>query len=196
MTARLPETSRRRRVRAHRAPDRDDGAHGRDRRARRRIRTSIVSLRHSASEGTAITLADRQLETYRSMPFACIPDTTFAEPAGCGTYSGFPNPYPTAGCSPLTTGCATQVTTSTESPDHRIYKVTTVVSSASGSARQINVTVALNSGGPVLAQRDELLLVGRHVELTRRPAPVAVGALGCETQLNCPTDRGLGGPLG
>jgi Tfp pilus assembly protein PilV len=113
---------------------------------------SIVSLQHSAKEGTAITLADRQLESYRSMPFSCIPDASFppaTTPVGCGTYSGFPNPY-----------ASTQITSSTESPDHRTYKVTTEVrTSASpgpdygcGGTTQIKVTVALNSGGPVLAK--------------------------------------------
>ncbi len=102
--------------------------------------SSIVGLRHTGQEGTAVTLADRQLETYRAMPFSCIPSSTMIAPSGCLTPTGFPNPY-----------LANQVTTSSESPDHKIYKVTTTVSSVSGSGLQIAVTVALNSGGPTLA---------------------------------------------
>jgi Tfp pilus assembly protein PilV len=105
--------------------------------------SSVVSLRHSSTEGTAISLADRQLESYRSMPFSCIPSTVPATaPSGCGVYISFPNPY-----------AASQVTTQADSPDHRIYKITTrVTTGVTGSATQIQVTVALNSGGPTLAQ--------------------------------------------
>jgi type II secretory pathway pseudopilin PulG len=107
--------------------------------------SSIIGLRHTGQEGTAISLADRQLESYRAMPFSCIPVPgnfpPATKPTGCATPSGFPDPY-----------LATQVTTSAESPDHRIYKVTTAVSTAAGSATQILVTVALNSGGGTLAQ--------------------------------------------
>ncbi len=107
--------------------------------------SSIIGLRHTGQEGTAVSLADRQLETFRSMPFNCIPvAATFppvSPPAGCLTPSGFPNPY-----------LATQVTSAAESPDHRIYTVTTAVSNVAGSTTEISVTVALNSGGPILAK--------------------------------------------
>ena len=36
--------------------------------------SSLLDLQHSSKEGTAITLADRQLESYRAMPFNCLPD--------------------------------------------------------------------------------------------------------------------------
>lgn len=103
---------------------------------------SILSLQHASKEGTAITLADRQLEAYRSMPWSCIP-TSFpsSPPSGCLTFTGFPNPY-----------AATQTTTSSDSPDHRTYTVTTAIATASGSTSQITVNVALSSGGPTLAQ--------------------------------------------
>jgi type II secretory pathway pseudopilin PulG len=104
--------------------------------------SSIVGLRHTGQEGTAVSLADRQLETYRSMPFACVPTSLpSSAPTGCLSVSGFPNPY-----------SASQVTTSADSPDHRIYTVTTGVSSAVGSTTQISVTVALSSGGSILAR--------------------------------------------
>ena len=71
------------------------------------------------------------------MPFNCLPTTSsWTAPSGCLTPTGFPNPY-----------AATQVTASTDSPDHRIYKVTTALSNPSTGTLQITVTVALNSGG-------------------------------------------------
>ena len=103
--------------------------------------SSITGLQHTGQEGTALTLADRQLESYRAMPYACIPPSTMTAPTGCLTPSGFPNPY-----------AASQVTTSADSPDHKLYAVTTTVATAAGSGVQISVSVALNSGGPTLAK--------------------------------------------
>ena len=115
--------------------------------------SSLMDLRHSSKEGTAISLADRQLESYRAMPFNCLPTTTsWTAPAGCLTPSGFPNPY-----------SGSQTTTSSESPDHRTYLVTTALS---------NPTSRHPAGhGDGEAERqhdrdgdgDELLLEQRHV---------------------------------
>lgn len=101
---------------------------------------SLLTLQHAGKEGTAITLADRQLESYRSMPYQCI-SSSFSTPSGCVTYSGFPNPY-----------AASQTTTSADSPDHRLYDVATLISNATGSGSQVKVTVALHGSGTVLAQ--------------------------------------------
>ena len=101
---------------------------------------SLISLQHAGKEGTAITLADRQMETYRSMPYTCI-SSTFTAPSGCITYSGFPNPY-----------SASQTTTSSESPDHRQYTVTTAITAAAGSTYQIKITVTQQGQTEVLAQ--------------------------------------------
>jgi hypothetical protein len=80
------------------------------------------------------------METYRSMPYTCI-SSTFTMPSGCVSYSGFPNPY-----------SASQTTTSSDSPDHRLYDVTTAITSASGSTYQVKVTVTQNASAAVLAQ--------------------------------------------
>ncbi len=101
---------------------------------------SLISLQHAGKEGTAITLADRQMETYRSMPYTCI-SSGFSAPSGCIAYSGFPNPY-----------AATQTTTSSESPDHRLYDVATAITAASGSTYQIKITVTQHGASQVLAQ--------------------------------------------
>ena len=101
---------------------------------------SLLSLQHAGKEGTAITLADRQMETYRSMPYSCL-SSVFSAPSGCITYSGFPNPY-----------APSQTTTSSDSPDHRLYDVTTSITAASGSIYQIMVTVAQHGASQTLAQ--------------------------------------------
>jgi prepilin-type N-terminal cleavage/methylation domain-containing protein len=99
--------------------------------------SSLINLQHASKEGTAITLADRQLESYRAMPFACLPTTSsWSIPSGCATPSGFPNPY-----------SASQTTTSADSPDHRLYTVTTALSTPSTGTLQVTVTVRLSSGG-------------------------------------------------
>ena len=101
---------------------------------------SLVNMQHAGSEGTALTLADRQMESYRSMPYSCI-SSTFAVPSGCLTYSSFPNPY-----------SASQTTTSSDSPDHKLYDITTTIGAVSGSGYQIKVTVAQHGASGILAQ--------------------------------------------
>jgi type II secretory pathway pseudopilin PulG len=81
--------------------------------------SSFVSLQHTSREGTALTLADRQLEAYRSMSYSCLPAASLLAPdPACATpfTDPFPNPY-----------SASQTVTGTESPDHRTYTVTTTV---------------------------------------------------------------------
>lgn len=115
------------------------------------LSSSIVVLQHSSKEGTAITLADRQLEAYRAMPFACVPrSSSMIQPAACPvvpTYSGFPQPYSTTAVTSYD-----QTVSGSDAPDHRSYVVTTSVSS-SATEPQITVTVALTGApGTVLAQ--------------------------------------------
>ncbi|MBA3842029.1 MAG: type II secretion system protein [Actinobacteria bacterium] len=101
--------------------------------------SSIAVLSHAGKEGTAITLADRQLEAYRSMPFSCIPVApSTSKPGTCTTatspFSGFPDPY-----------SATQTVSGATSPDHRGYTVNTVVVAATGSTTEIRVCVRAGS---------------------------------------------------
>lgn len=99
--------------------------------------SSIISLGHASRAGTALTIAERQLESYRAMPFVCVPrGGSIAQPGACTTtptYSGFPNPY-----------LSTQPVTGPDAPDHRSYTVTTAVSSSTTNP-QITVTVALSA---------------------------------------------------
>ena len=101
--------------------------------------SSIITLQHASKAGTALTLAERQLEAYRAMPFICVPrGGSIAMPpapacSAAPTYSGFPNPY-----------ASTQSVSGPDAPDHRSYTVTTAVSSSTTNP-QITVTVAQSS---------------------------------------------------
>ena len=110
--------------------------------------SSILSLQRTGHEGTAITLADRQLEAYRALPFSCFPASLpSSAPSGCQTYTAgsFPNPYE-----------ASHTTTSSESPDHRIYTITTVLSSPGNCGatglKQLTVSVTLQGSSTVIGQ--------------------------------------------
>ena len=76
--------------------------------------SSIVSLRRAGAEGTGLTVADRQMEIYRTLPFACVTLNGGTAPSGCPAASGFPNPY-----------SADQTPTASDTPDHRTYAVHT-----------------------------------------------------------------------
>jgi prepilin-type N-terminal cleavage/methylation domain-containing protein len=136
--------------------------------------SSIVSLQHAAKEGSALALADRQLEAYRAMPNECLPQdlvanlgyTTPAQALPTGSISStcaspytppsytdprdptnttpFPNPY-----------AAVQNVSTTVSPDHRAYTVTTdptANSSYCGGALQIVISVTLQNATEILAR--------------------------------------------
>jgi len=131
--------------------------------------SSIVSLQHGAKQGTALSLADRQLEAYRSMSFSCLPTalvsgyTTpaqlgidpncgapfeppdYTDPRDPSNPTPFPNPF-----------AATQQISGSVSPDHRAYTVTTSVTANSskcgGNATQIIVSVTAQGDTTVLAR--------------------------------------------
>ena len=99
-------------------------------------------MQHAAKEGTALTVADRQMESYRSLPFSCIPSTlSGTAPTGCPSFSGFPNPY-----------SASQSVSGSAAPDHRAYTVTTTLA-VSGSQKQITVSVSGQTSGTTLARQ-------------------------------------------
>ena len=109
--------------------------------------SSIVGLRHSGKEGTAVTIADRLLEQYRAMPFASLP--TSLTPPGSLSACPSPSPFPDP-----TLAC--QQVSGANSPDHRPYVATTTATSSTitpsgGTAyQQVAITVAvLNSGSEV-----------------------------------------------
>jgi type II secretory pathway pseudopilin PulG len=130
--------------------------------------SGILSLRHASIEGNALTLVDRQIELYNTLPYASIK-------LDSATIPGSTDPYVTANSSdatiPNSTGqvvgatvtsgsctapttpqasCATQTVTG---PDGRTYRVDTyivsVTPSTSGSraVKQITAIARLVTGG-------------------------------------------------
>lgn len=112
-----------------------------------------ISLRNAGIEGTALTLAESQIEVYKTMAYAEMAISSATIPGGSDSYvtansldatmpvaSGqFTGGTSTAGaCTNVTTlvaDCATQTITG---PDNRAYRVDTYVHEASGLK---NVTV-------------------------------------------------------
>lgn len=111
--------------------------------------SSLVTLRHTGKEGTAITVADRLLEQYRAMPFANLPTslTPPGDTSSCTAPASFPDP--TLSCQQVTAG---------NSPDHRPYVATTTATSstvtpAGGTSYiQIAITVSVRSNGSEMAR--------------------------------------------
>ena len=120
---------------------------------------SIVSLHHSGTEGTALTLADRQIESYKSLPYAAIQLASSTIPGGSDPYvtahssdatipssSGqFLGGTPASSCTgsaQAVAGCATQTWTG---PDNQPYRVDTyIVTATPTGGRDIKkVTVAV-----------------------------------------------------
>lgn len=105
--------------------------------------SSVVDLRRTGNEGTALTVADRQMEKYRTIPYSCIALNSGTAPTGCPAASGFPNPY-----------SADQTPTSSDTPDHKTYTVHTAITT-SGSEKTVTVTVS-DSGGSTRATQSSL----------------------------------------
>ena len=105
--------------------------------------SSMISLRHAGTEGTALTLADRQIEAYKSVPYDAIQLASSTIPSGS-------DPYVTAYSSDasipsstgqITGGTASSCTTSTQAvvgcatqtwtgPDNQPYRVDTYIVTA------------------------------------------------------------------
>jgi type II secretory pathway pseudopilin PulG len=95
--------------------------------------SSIISLRRAGGEGTALTVADRQMEIYRTLKYSCITLNSGTAPSGCPAATGFPNPY-----------SADQTPSSTDTPDNRTYTVhTDITYSGTAPLQQATVTVTV-----------------------------------------------------
>ena len=129
--------------------------------------SSVVSLHRSGTSGTALTLADRQIEAYKSLPYDSIQLATSTIPSGSDPYvtahssdatipastgqitGGTPASSCTAS-SQAVVGCATQTWTG---PDNQPYRVDTyIVTVTPTGGRDIKrITVAVRqmvSGSP------------------------------------------------
>ena len=129
--------------------------------------SSMISLHHSGTEGTALTLADRQIEAYKSLPYDSIQIASSTIPGGSDPYvtahsSDATIPSSTGQITGGTTassctastqavvGCATQTWTG---PDNQPYRVDTYIVTAtpSGGRNVKQITVAVRqmvSGSP------------------------------------------------
>ncbi len=92
--------------------------------------SSYTSLSRASMKGTAVTLSDAQMETYRTLPYACI---YLASTSGDSTYSGdsaySASQVTGSSCSPNATPSTTATTASqtVSGPDSRTYRVDTYV---------------------------------------------------------------------
>jgi prepilin-type N-terminal cleavage/methylation domain-containing protein len=111
---------------------------------------SMKSISRAGVAGTAVTIADIQMEAYRSLPYACIYLTSAS---GDSTYSGDSaynaSQVTATNCSPSTTPPTTATTNSqtVTGPDHRTYRVDTyIVSSTPSGGRALKtVTVVVHA---------------------------------------------------
>ena len=96
--------------------------------------SSEISLTHSRMEGTAMTVANRQMEVYNAIPYSCIALNSGAAPSGCPAPASFPNEY-----------SSDQTVSGTDTPDRRTYTLHTDISTVSGE-KQVTVSVKSASG--------------------------------------------------
>jgi prepilin-type N-terminal cleavage/methylation domain-containing protein len=92
--------------------------------------SSYTSIGRASMKGTAVTLADKQMENYRTLPYSCV---YLAAATGDSTYSGdsaySASQITGSSCSPYTTP-ATSATTASQTvtgPDGRSYRVDTYI---------------------------------------------------------------------
>jgi len=124
--------------------------------------SSYMSLSRASTKGTAVTLADGQMETYRTVAYSCIyltsvtGDTTYS---GDSAYSA--SQVTGSSCSPNATPptSATTASQTVTGPDHRSYRIDTyiVTTTPTGGRALKKVTVvvrAIKAGvvGSVLAR--------------------------------------------
>jgi type II secretory pathway pseudopilin PulG len=110
--------------------------------------SSYTSLSRASMKGTAVTVADKQMETYRTLPYSCI---YLASASGDSTYSGdsaySASQVIASSCSPNTTPAASATTASqtVSGPDNRSYRVDTyiVTTTPTGGRALKTVTVVV-----------------------------------------------------
>jgi type II secretory pathway pseudopilin PulG len=112
--------------------------------------SSYVSLSRANMKGTAVTMADKQMENYRTLPYSCV---YLASASGDSTYTGdsaySASEVTASNCSPNATP-ATSATTASQTvsgPDNRSYRVDTyvVTTTPTGGRSLKKVTVVVHS---------------------------------------------------
>ncbi len=113
---------------------------------------SLFSLRHSSIEGNALTLADKQMETFKTLPYASIAIDATTVP-GTGLYVTDPPPNLTSGQQASITsgqvgGGTIPATQTVTGPDNRTYEIDTYVfktptNAGTGYEEYVQPTVAV-----------------------------------------------------
>jgi type II secretory pathway pseudopilin PulG len=124
---------------------------------------SMLSIGRASVKGTAVAIADIQMEAYRSLPYECI---YLGSSSGDSSYAGddaySASQVTGSGCSPYATPSSNATTPSrlVSGPDNRTYRVDTYIVSAtpSGGRAVKTVTVVVRqvtsgSVGVVLARQ-------------------------------------------
>jgi hypothetical protein len=126
--------------------------------------STVLSVRHTSIEGNALTLVDKQMEIFRTLPYASIALSTGSVPAASDVYATAPpKNLSAAQKSSITSGQVIggtyPATTTVTGPDNRTYRVDTYVFSATpanGQAgKEVTVSARLLTGstvGPIRAQ--------------------------------------------
>ncbi len=112
--------------------------------------SSIFSLRHASIEGNALTLADKQMETFKTLPYSSIGIDTSTIP-GSGLYitsppSNLTSTQKASISSGQVSGGTLPATQTVTGPDNRTYEIDTYVfktSAASGYEEYLQATVAV-----------------------------------------------------
>jgi prepilin-type N-terminal cleavage/methylation domain-containing protein len=118
--------------------------------------SSYTSLSRANMKGTAVTVADKQMETYRTLRYACI---YLASASGDTAYSGdsaySASQVTASNCSPDTTPdtAATTASQTVTGPDSRSYRVDTYIVSTTPTGgralKKVTVVVREVTNGTV-----------------------------------------------
>lgn len=94
--------------------------------------SSMLSIGRASMTGTAVAVADIQMERYRSLPYECIYLTSTATDSTYTSDPAYGSLVTGAGCSPYATPSsdATTPTRTLTGPDGRTYRVDTYIVSA------------------------------------------------------------------
>ena len=126
--------------------------------------SSLLSLRHASVEGNALTLADKQMETFKTLPYVSLKlSAATISGAGTGYVSAPPSNLTGSQQSSITSGQTTggtfAATQAVTGPDNRSYRIDTYMfpNTPSGGQQVQQVTVAVRSVtggtvGPIKAQ--------------------------------------------
>jgi len=112
--------------------------------------SGVVTLRHASVEGNALALADKQMETFKTLPYSGLALTTGSIP-GSGLYVSSPPSNLTSTqqasiTSGQITGGSVAATQTVTGPDNRTYRVDSYVFKNAGDtnyAEYIQVTIAV-----------------------------------------------------